>query len=122
MLFTNRQYRVNDLPKPLAGKRFVQSSIDFVKAECTEDGIVYVLTPSKGRNRDSLVDALTKKGFEKAAVPEFMLFGNIPGNVLLDLSEKAEERREAGIGKVGRFGLLIGRSHATEACPDCALR
>ena len=104
LLFTNRQYRLLDLPKALAGKRFLKSSIDFVKAECTEDGVIYVLTPSKGRNKDSLVDVLLKKGFEKAAVPEFMLFGNIPGNVC---SVYQKELKKGEKLELGKWGVLV---------------
>ncbi len=82
-LFTNRNYKLRDIPKPLAGKRFVHGSIDGVRVTCVEPGLVFVVTPSKGRNMDSLADRLTEQGFVKVALPEFLLFDetNAPGNV-----------------------------------------
>ncbi len=73
-IFSDRDYRFHSLPDQLNGKRFIKSSIDGVKAVCDKSGYVYVITPLKGRNADSLESFLMKSGFEKCAVKEFVLF------------------------------------------------
>ncbi|MEA1950849.1 MAG: sialidase family protein [Planctomycetota bacterium] len=101
VLFTNRKYRVANLPKPLLGKTFVRGSIDRMRAVCREAGVVYILTPSKGRNQDSLAEALEKNGYRKAAVGEFMLFGNIIGNVCSVFQKRVEKGETIEFGKWG---------------------
>lgn len=82
-LFSNRAYTLRDVPRPLMGKRFIVADIDGVSAVCRREGAIFVLTPSKGRNRDSLADELTRQGFSKVQLPECLLFDevNAPGNV-----------------------------------------
>ncbi|MBN2296472.1 MAG: exo-alpha-sialidase, partial [Pirellulales bacterium] len=104
LLFTDRQYCVADLPKQLVGKTFVRGSIDRIRAVCREAGVVYILTPSIGRNRDSLAGALEKDGYRKAAAAEFMLFGNIPGNVCSVFQKQVEKGEKIEFGK---WGVLV---------------
>ncbi len=104
MLFTDRKYRVANLPKQLAGKTFVCGSIDRIRAVCREAGVVYILTPSKGRNNDSLAETLEKKGYRKVAVAEFMLFGNIPNNVCSVFQKQVSEGETIEFGK---WGILV---------------
>lgn len=78
-LFNDRDYRLAQLPEELEGMRFIKSSLRSTKAVCTQDGVVYVLTPSDGRNNHSLHDELLKNGFTKATVPEFLLFAHSTG-------------------------------------------
>lgn len=105
-LFSDRNYTLHDIPKPLAGKRFIHGSIDGVRVACREGGAVFVVTPSEGRNRDSLAGELVAQGFSKAKLPEFLLFGetNAPGNVCTTYQRtlKAGETLE-----LGKWSLVI---------------
>lgn len=78
LLFTDRTYRFEHLPEQLVGKAFLRSSIGGCEAQCTADGYVWVLTPSEGRNRDSLEKPLLQQGFTKVALREFRLFDGMP--------------------------------------------
>ena len=103
MIFTNRQYAVAQVPKAFDGRPYVRSSIDRVRVACHKAGVVFVVTPAKGRNRDSLVDDLAKLGFTKARLPEFVLF---PGkaNVVTVYQKHMKAGEKLTLGK---WGVLI---------------
>ncbi|NQT14040.1 MAG: exo-alpha-sialidase, partial [Planctomycetes bacterium] len=102
-LFSDRSYVVGDLPKVLEGKRFVYGSIDRIRAVCTKTGTAYVITPSKGRNNDSLEPSLIADGFRKTNLPEFLLFGDSGGNVC----SLFQKRLDAGdVIEFGKWGVL----------------
>jgi hypothetical protein len=100
LLFTNRQYALTQVPEELEGKRFVRSSIDQDRIVCKKPGVVYVVTPAKRRNSDSLVDELEKLGFRKARLPEFVLFPG-PANVVTTYQKRLKAGEELTLGKWG---------------------
>ena len=67
------------------------------------EGVIFVITPLPNRNKDSVVEQLNKQGFEKAAVPEFRLFGS-PANICTTFQKKAKTGERITIGK---WGVLI---------------
>lgn len=73
-LFLDRTFQAQEVPAALRGKPFVRFNITGARVVCRRAGTVYLLTPSAGRQRDSLAEALLKRGFEKVNLPEFMLF------------------------------------------------
>ncbi len=73
-LFLDRDYATLEVPGALRGCRFLRMSIAGGRLTCAKPGVVYLVTPSAGRQRDSQADFLLKRGFEKAAIPEFILF------------------------------------------------
>lgn len=79
-LFLDRTYPALEVPAALRGKPFVRFNITGGRVVCRRAGTVYLLTPSAGRQRDSLAEVLLKRGFEKVNLPEFMLFTG-EGNV-----------------------------------------
>jgi len=109
-IFSNRSYTFHDqVPECLRGRRFLFSSIDRSSARCTQRGAVYVLTPSPDRNPDSLAKALTRQGFVKAAVPEFVLFLDphghaVSGNVVTVFQKIVEA---GAILEFGKWGVLV---------------
>jgi predicted neuraminidase len=103
-LFKNRDYTLNQYPKELEGKKFVRSNLEQVEIESQADGIVYVLTPTTKRNKDSVTDELLKLGFEKVIVPETLLFGNIVGNIVT-LYQK--EIKSGETLKLGKWGVIV---------------
>jgi hypothetical protein len=103
-LFSDRSYVVRDLPKELEARRFVYSSIDATGAVCTKPGMVYVITPSQGRNNDSLEGDLLAGGFHKTDLPEFLLFGKVGANVCSVFQKALEEGERIELGK---WGVLV---------------
>ncbi len=73
-LFLDRDYAAQEVPGVLQGCKFLRMNITGGRLVCGKSGIVYLVTPSAGRQRDSQADFLLQRGFEKASVPEFMLF------------------------------------------------
>ena len=103
-LFADRFYTALEVPKQLEGKRFFCSSINAVAVRCTEPGTVWVVSPSKGRNTDSLADSLVEKGFQKVNLPEFMLFGDIVGNIC---SVYQKDLKKGDVLKLGKWGVVV---------------
>ncbi|NQT85119.1 exo-alpha-sialidase [bacterium] len=101
VLFTDRDYRAWDPPRELKGKRMLRDSIDRSSFTCTAPGVAYVLTPAKDRNRDSMADPLVKQGFEKVKMGEFLLFGNIPGNIVTVYQKRLAKGETIAFGKWG---------------------
>ncbi len=99
ILFTDRKYKIENLPGVLAKKRFLQSSINSVQAECTRSGSVWVVTPSTGRNADSQAEKLVAGGYKKVAVAEFLLFDNIPQNVCSVYQKSVKKGDKIELGK-----------------------
>lgn len=73
-LFLDRKYVAQEVPPTLNGLKFIRSNITGGRFTCRQPGTVFLLTPSAGRQKDSLADDLTARDFEKVALPEFMLF------------------------------------------------
>ena len=73
-LFLDRTYEALEVPEALRGRRFIRCNITGGKMICRQPGAVCLITPSAGRQRDSLAEALAKRGFEKVNLPEFPLF------------------------------------------------
>jgi len=102
-IFTNRTYVIASVPEALRGKKFLRASIDRVSVVCRKKGIVYVLTPSQGRNRDSLAPVLPDKGFQRSNVPEFLLFeGEANACSVFQKQVEAGETIE-----LGKWGVLV---------------
>jgi len=76
-LFLDRPYLIKEVPGELQGFKFIRGKIDRLHAVCRRPGIAYVVTPSPERNPASREATLLELGFQKARLPEFMLF---PGN------------------------------------------
>lgn len=78
-LFLNRDYTVYQAPEALSGCRFLRSDLEHFDAVCQKPGVVFVVTPSKGRNPHSRSAVLEEMGFEKVDLPEFLLFNSSAG-------------------------------------------
>ncbi|MFA7369203.1 MAG: hypothetical protein WC334_06130, partial [Kiritimatiellales bacterium] len=82
--------------------QFMRKNIgDSIKTICRRPGMVYVVTPSAGRDVYSQEQDLLKLGFEKVNLPEFRLFGN----VLCSVFQKKMKAGEAL--NVSNWGVLI---------------
>ncbi|MDO4583820.1 MAG: sialidase family protein [Planctomycetia bacterium] len=103
-IFTNRDYTFNEIPAALKGKNFLFSSIDETSAVCTQAGMVYVATPLPDRNSDSMAKTLEKVGFEKVALPEFLLFGYSSADVVTLFQKKVNVGEKISFAK---WGVLI---------------
>ncbi|MDR2441349.1 MAG: glycoside hydrolase [Planctomycetaceae bacterium] len=103
-IFKNRNYTVVQCPKELNGKKFVRSDIESTEVVCRENGIIYILTPLKDRNQDSVTETLLKLGFEKVAQPETLLFNRVP-DAIVTLYQK--EVKDGETIKLGKWSLLV---------------
>lgn len=106
LLFSDRSYKLREIPEALAEKRYVLGSIDTIRVTCRSAGPVFVVTPSAGRNNDSLADDLRQQGFRKTNLPEFLLFdeANAPGNVCTTYQKVLDAGETL---KLGKWGILI---------------
>ena len=104
VLFSNRNYTIGEIPDSLAGSRFLRSSIDTIKATCESAGVVWVLTPQPERNNDSLELELYRNGFQKAALPEFILFDQAYPNACTLFQKQVHEGEKIDLGK---WGVLL---------------
>jgi hypothetical protein len=64
-IFTDRTYTFRDIPEALKDKCFLKGSIDGVSFKCERTGVVFVMTPSEGRNPDSQAVRLVEQGWTK---------------------------------------------------------
>ena len=114
-IFTDRSYTFYNPPAVLSGQSFVLCSIDHTEAVCLEPGMVYVLTPLKDRNPDSVEDELLALGFEKTSVPEFFLF-LIKGKTRLGNACSVFQKQVKAGEKIqfGKWGVLV--------CPATTLK
>jgi hypothetical protein len=102
-LFLNRDYTVENLPSSLEGKSFVCASIDRLRVVCRREGVIYLLTPSVGRNPDSLAETLVKQGYQKAKVPEFLLIGSTANICSVYQKRVAKDERI----ELGKWAVLV---------------
>ncbi len=108
-VFGNRKYAWHAVPAALARKRFVFASMDRAEAVCRDAGVVYVLTPTAARNQDSVERTLLAQGFQKAAVPEFVLFLGADGGVHpSNVCTVYQKQMAAGeTVKFGKWGVIV---------------
>ncbi len=108
LLFTDRQYKLREVPKWLEGRNFIRSSIDGTKAICRQDGNAYVMTPLSHRNRDNVLVWLAENGFVKVAQPEFVLFGEPYWGGLANTVSVFRRKMTAGETlDFGKWGILV---------------
>lgn len=108
-LFLDREYVAAEAPAALRGRPFVRSHITGVVAVCVHPGAVFVATPSAGRNRNSLAADLRQQGFDKVALPEFLLFDGEQN--VCTLFQKALQKGETLA--LGKWGVVLVPGAAT---------
>ncbi len=81
-LFSDRSYALSETPATLKGAKFLRVKMNGAKSLiCNKAGMLYVLTPTPDRNKDSVTKELKEQGFQKVALPEVRLFDRKnPGN------------------------------------------
>jgi len=102
-LFLDRAHAVAEEPETLRGIKFQRGKIDGVHAVCRQAGVVYVMTPSEGRNPDSRETKLLGQDFQKVNLPEFPLFGGDPN--LCSVFQKQMQVDEAL--DLGKWGVIV---------------
>ncbi len=74
-LFTDRTYAAAETVGGREGLHFLRVPLDGTKKTiCVRGGVVWLLTPTPDRNRDSCSRQLEKQGFKKVRRPEVRLF------------------------------------------------
>jgi hypothetical protein len=104
LLFNDRRYTPGMLPEALKGVRYVRGPLEGSQVKCSQDGAVYVVTPLKDRNEDSIAAALEAAGFERANVPEFLLFGDAGANACTVFQKQMKSGETLTLGK---WGVLL---------------
>ena len=100
-LFLNRDYTVGSVPEALRGFHFIRRNLGKLHAVCRKAGVVYVLTPSTGRDPFSLEAELFERGFKKVNLPEFPLFASVRCSVF-------QKQLAAGEAlDAGAWGVLV---------------
>lgn len=81
-IFTDRKYKIHEVPAALKDAQFLQVPLDGQKRlKCGQSGVVAFLTPQPNRNKDSQTAQLVDQGFDLVALPEVRLFDPAnPGN------------------------------------------
>jgi len=74
-LFLNRNYTANEVPEVLRGHTFIRANLGNIHATCSKPGLIYIVTPSTGRDPLSREQDLLDRGFQKVDLPEFRLLG-----------------------------------------------
>ncbi len=107
-LFSDRDYLAEKIPDELRGCKFYRGRIDGIHAVCQTEGVVYVITPSPGRNSDSIFAKLEETGFEKTVIPEFLLFTGVGGATTPNLCSVYQKKVVVGESlDPGKWGLLV---------------
>jgi len=102
-LFSDRLYMAREVPDALNGFQFIRGSIDGVRAVCRMPGMVYVVTPTAGRNPDSRAEVLSGLGFHNTNFPECLLFGD-------ETNLCSVFQKQVAAGEVvapGKWGVLV---------------
>ena len=111
-LFADRKYTAAEVPAALQGLQFIRGNMDGHSVICRRPGAVCVATPTVGRNTDSRVADLLKRGFQKVALPEFLLFPG-PQNLCTLYQKELAKEETLDLGKWG-LALLPGKNVAVE--------
>ncbi|MFO7907682.1 MAG: hypothetical protein ACQESR_00365 [Planctomycetota bacterium] len=100
-LFADRDYALLEPPPELADKTFFRAPIGGASFRCAREGLAWVVTPSAGRNPDSLEAELLADGFEKTDLEACPLFNRRPGNLCSVFQKGMKEGEELSTGKWG---------------------
>ena len=77
LLFSDRVYKLAEVPKAFEGKPFLRGSIMGLRYVVAQDGELTVVTPQRVPKSASCADALEKAGFRRVEeIGVFQLFGN----------------------------------------------
>ncbi len=99
-LFTDRDYRLDEMPEAVRGLPFLRTSIEETDVEVTKGGTLYALTPTIRPRAAAQEEALKKAGFAKVDVPEAQLF---PG----EINRVSLYRKEVRRGERLQFRKLV---------------
>jgi len=111
VLFTDRNYAVNECPAWLEGRKFLRGSIESSLLRVTGDGVLTLLTPDPGHPRASTqCKFLETRGFVRVAGQKtFQLFGTQP----FDLTRVYQKRVKAGERfRIGKWAVAVGFEEA----------
>ena len=100
LLFSDRQYKLAEVPKDFEGKPFLRGSIMGLRYAVARDGVLTVITPQRLPGSASCVDELEKHGFRRAEkVGAFQLFGHSEIDRILTYQKWVKEGEAFHFGK-----------------------
>lgn len=118
-LFTDRTYDAKEVPEALRGAKFIRGSITGGRVVCRRPGMVYLITPSAGRQRDSQAETLLKQGFQQVAIPEFMMFDGEQN--ISTVFQKALKQDETLVYDKWAVLVLAGKGAKASRLTSCEL-
>ncbi len=119
LLFTDRTYRLHQVPDLLDGRRFLMSSIDRTALNVVQGGELTVLTPVPIEGATSEAALLEQQGFIKQDLNPFQLFGDQERNSVLTYTKSVETGESYSWGKwVVVLGFEEARSAFDRAMAD----
>lgn len=100
-LFSDREYSLAECPPELAAAQFLPVAMDGRKElRVRQPGVVFVLTPTRARNKDSVAESLVEQGFQKVRLAEVRLFSpDSPANFCSLYQKTCREGETITIGK-----------------------
>jgi hypothetical protein len=116
VIYTDRPYRLLELPEALQDKHFLRSSIDRNDVRVTQAGVLSVVTPEPGHPRAcTLEKTLEKRGFFwVTSIDVFQLFGDQPFD-RVRVYQKLVQPGERF--KLPKWGVILGFREAIENLP-----
>jgi len=115
-LFMDRVLVLKQSPDSLKGQSFVRGSIEMLNFRCTKSGVITLLSPDPASPKaTSQAGILEAKGFVRAGVPAFQLFGKEEFNRVLIYQKQVEQGQEYRLGK---WSVLVGSRVVTRWYPS----
>lgn len=104
-LFSDRPYRLAEVPAALQGKSFLRHPIEGLRVRCRKPGELLVLTPCEVPHATSIAQSLRAHGFtQDTTLPAFQLFGtNAHERVILYRKTLAADESL----KLGKWCILL---------------
>lgn len=100
MLFSDRVYKLAEVPKAFEGKPFLRGSIMGLRYVVAQDGELTVVTPQRVPKSASCADALEKTGFRRVEeIGVFQLFGNNAIDRMLTYRKPVKKGETIAFGK-----------------------
>ncbi len=105
LLFSDRTYTMVECPEELKGKTFLHTSINGTRFQCTQSGVLTVLTPNPNDSSDSAAMALLDQGYVRTSQPSFQLMLEGAANTVEAYQKTLVEGEWTDIPK---WGVAVG--------------
>jgi len=120
LLFSDRVYKLAEVPKAFEGKPFLRGSIMGLRYVVAQDGELTVVTPQRVPKSASCADALEKAGFRRVEeIGVFQLFGNNAIDRMLTYRKPVKKGERIAFGK---YCIPVAFDPASSVLPQGAVK